>query len=126
MMDEFENNRENEHVDQTPHAETPYDTGDGNTDNLKRTEQQTEQNAEHRQEDAYTQAQQYGSTYYGDMRTQEYMQAMAERAQQMSQGTEHYYNTITSSRIRMHIIMDRTIIIRMVSRMQTQNSQRQR
>lgn len=91
MMDEFENNRENEHVDQTPHAETPYDTGDGNTDNLKRTEQQTEQNAEHRQEDAYTQAQQYGSTYYGDMRTQEYMQAMAERAQQMSQGTEHYY-----------------------------------
>lgn len=40
MMDEFENNRENEHVDQTPHAETPYDTGDGNTDNLKRTEQQ--------------------------------------------------------------------------------------
>lgn len=92
MMDEFENNRENEHVDQIPHAETPYDTGDGNTDNLKRTEQQTEQNAEHRQEDAYTQAQQYGSTYYGDMRTQEYMQAMAERAQQMSQGTEHYYN----------------------------------
>ena len=92
MMDEFENNRENEHVDQTPHAETPYDTGDGNTDNLKRTEQQTEQHAEHRQEDAYTQAQQYGSTYYGDMRTQEYMQAMAERAQQMSQGTEHYYN----------------------------------
>ena len=92
MMDEFENNRENEHVDQTPHAETPYDTGDGNTDNLKRTEQQPEQNAEHRQEDAYTQAQQYGSTYYGDMRTQEYMQAMAERAQQMSQGTEHYYN----------------------------------
>lgn len=92
MMDEFENNRENDHVDQTPHAETPYDTGDGNTDNLKRTEQQTEQNAEHRQEDAYTQAQQYGSTYYGDMRTQEYMQAMAERAQQMSQGTEHYYN----------------------------------
>ena len=92
MMDEFENNRENEHVDQTPHAETPYDTGDGNTDNLKRTEQQTEQNAEHRQEDAYTQAQQYGSTYYGDMRTQEYMQVMAERAQQMSQGTEHYYN----------------------------------
>lgn len=92
MMDEFENNRENEHVNQTPHAETPYDTGDGNTDNLKRTEQQTEQNAEHRQEDAYTQAQQYGSTYYGDMRTQEYMQAMAERAQQMSQGTEHYYN----------------------------------
>ena len=92
MMDEFENNRENEHVDQTPHAETPYDTGDGNTDNFKRTEQQTEQNAEHRQEDAYTQAQQYGSTYYGDMRTQEYMQAMAERAQQMSQGTEHYYN----------------------------------
>lgn len=92
MMDEFENNRENEHVDQTPHAETPYDTGDGNTDNLTRTEQQTEQNAEHRQEDAYTQAQQYGSTYYGDMRTQEYMQAMAERAQQMSQGTEHYYN----------------------------------
>ena len=92
MMDEFENNRENEHVDQTPHAETPYDTGDGNTDNLKRTEQQTEHNAEHRQEDAYTQAQQYGSTYYGDMRTQEYMQAMAERAQQMSQGTEHYYN----------------------------------
>lgn len=92
MMDEFENNRENEHVDQTPHAETPYDTGDGNTDNLKRTEQQTEQNAEHRQEDAYTQAQQYGSTYYGDMRTQEYMQAMAERAQQMSQGTEHYNN----------------------------------
>ena len=92
MMDEFENNRENEHVDQTPHAETPYDTGDGNTDKLKRTEQQTEQNAEHRQEDAYTQAQQYGSTYYGDMRTQEYMQAMAERAQQMSQGTEHYYN----------------------------------
>lgn len=92
MMDEFENNRENEHVDQTPHAETPYDTGDGNTDNLKRTEQQTEQNAEHRQEDAYTQAQQYGSTYYGDMRTQEYMQAMAERAQQMRQGTEHYYN----------------------------------
>lgn len=92
MMDEFENNRENEHVDQTPHAETPYDTGDGNTDNLKRTEQQTEQNAEHRQEDAYTQAQQYGSIYYGDMRTQEYMQAMAERAQQMSQGTEHYYN----------------------------------
>ena len=92
MMDEFENNRENEHVDQTPHAETPYDTGDGNTDNLKRTEQQTEQNAEHRQEDVYTQAQQYGSTYYGDMRTQEYMQAMAERAQKMSQGTEHYYN----------------------------------
>lgn len=92
MMDEFENNRENEHVDQTPHAETPYDTGDGNTDNLKRTEQQTEQNEEHRQEDAYTQAQQYESTYYGDMRTQEYMQAMAERAQQMSQGTEHYYN----------------------------------
>lgn len=92
MMDEFENNRENEHVDQTPHAETPYDTGDGNTDNLKRTEQQTEQHAEHRQEDAYTQAQQYGNTYYGDMRTQEYMQAMAERAQQMSQGTEHYYN----------------------------------
>lgn len=92
MMDEFENNRENEHVDQTPHAETPYDTGDGNTDNLKRTEQQTEQHAEHRQEDAYTQAQQYGNTYYGDMRTQEYMQAMAERAQQMSQGTEHYYS----------------------------------
>lgn len=92
MMDEFENNRENEHVDQTPHAETPYDTGDGNTDNLKRTEQQTEQHAEHRQEEAYTQAQQNGSTYYGDMRTQEYMQAMAERAQQMSQGTEHYYN----------------------------------
>lgn len=92
MMDEFENNGENEHVDQTPHAETPYDTGDGNTDNLKRTEQQTEQHAEHRQEDAYTQAQQYGNTYYGDMRTQEYMQAMAERAQQMSQGTEHYYN----------------------------------
>ncbi len=92
MMDEFENNRENEHVDQTTHAETPYDTGDGNTDNLKRTEQQTEQHAEHRQEDAYTQAQQYGNTYYSDMRTQEYMQAMAERAQQMSQGTEHYYN----------------------------------
>ena len=92
MMDEFENNRENEHVDQTPHAETPYDTGDGNTDNLKRTEQQTEQHAEHRQEDAYTQAQQNGSTYYGDMRTQEDTQAIAERAQQMSQGTEHYYN----------------------------------
>ena len=126
MMDEFENNRENEHVDQTPHAETPYDTGDGNTDNLKRTEQQTEQNAEHRQEDAYTQAQQYGSTYYGDMRTQEYMQAMAERAQQMSRVPSIIIITITSSRIRMHIIMDRTIIIRMVSRMQTQNSQRQR
>ena len=92
MMDEFGNNRENEHVDQTTHAETPYDTGDGNTDNLKRTEQQTEQHAEHRQNDAYTQAQQYGSTYYGDMRTQEYMQAMAERAQQMSQGTERYYS----------------------------------
>ncbi len=92
MMDEFENNRENEHVDQTTHAETPYDTGDGNTDNLKRTTQQTEQHAGHTQQDAYTQAQQYGNTYYGDMRTQEYMQAMAERAQQMSQGTEHYYN----------------------------------
>lgn len=92
MMDEFGNNRENEHVDQTTHAETPYDTGDGNTDNLKRTEQQTEQHAEHRQNDAYTQARQYGSTYYGDMRTQEYMQAMAERAQQMSQGTERYYS----------------------------------
>ena len=92
MMDEFENNRENEHVDQTPHAETPYDTGDGITDKLKRTEQHTEQIAVQRQDDAYTQAQQYGSTYYGDMRTQEYMQAMAERAQQMSQGTEHYYN----------------------------------
>ena len=92
MMDEFENNRENEHVDQTTHAETPYDTGDGNTDNLKRTTQQTEQHAGHAQQDAYTQAQQYGNTYYSDMRTQEYMQAMAERAQQMSQGTEHYYN----------------------------------
>lgn len=92
MMDEFENNRENEHVDQTTHAETPYDTGDGNTDNLKRTTQQTEQHAGHTQQDAYTQAQQYGNTYYGDMRTQEYMQAMAERAQQMSHGTEHYYN----------------------------------
>ena len=92
MMDEFENNRENEHVDQTTHAETPYDTGDGNTDNLKRTTQQTEQHAGHTQQDAYTQAQQYGNTYYSDMRTQEYMQAMAERAQQMSQGTEHYYN----------------------------------
>lgn len=92
MMDEFENNRENEHVDQTTHAETPYDTGDGNTDNLKRTTQQTEQHAGHTQQDAYTQAQQYGNTYYGDMRTQEYMQAMAERAQQMGQGTGHYYN----------------------------------
>ena len=92
MMDEFENNRENEHVDQTTHAETPYDAGDGNTDNLKRTTQQTEQHAGHTQQDAYTQAQQYGNTYYGDMRTQEYMQAMAERAQQMSQGTGHYYN----------------------------------
>ena len=92
MMDEFENNRENEHVDQTTHAETPYDTGDGNTDNLKRTTQQTEQHAGHTQQDAYTQAQQYGNTYYGDMRTQEYMHAMAERAQQMSQGTGHYYN----------------------------------
>ena len=92
MMDEFENNRENEHVDQTTHAETPYDTGDGNTDNLKRTTQQTEQHAGQAQQDAYTQAQQYGNTYYSDMRTQEYMQAMAERAQQMSQGTEHYYN----------------------------------
>ena len=92
MMDEFGNNRENEHVDQTTHAETPYDTGDGNTDNLKRTTQQTEQHAGHTQQDAYTQAQQYGNTYYGDMRTQEYMQAMAERAQQMSQGTGHYYN----------------------------------
>lgn len=92
MMDEFGNNRENEHVDQTTHAETPYDTGDGNTDNLKRTIQQTEQHAGHAQQDAYTQAQQYGNTYYSDMRTQEYMQAMAERAQQMSQGTEHYYN----------------------------------
>ena len=92
MMDEFENNRENEHVDQTTHAETPYDTGDGNTDNLKRTTQQAEQHAGHTQQDAYTQAQQYGNTYYGDMRTQEYMQAMAERAQQMSQGTGHYYN----------------------------------
>ena len=92
MMDEFENNRENEHVDQTTHAETLYDTGDGNTDNLKRTTQQTEQHAGHTQQDAYTQAQQYGNTYYSDMRTQEYMQAMAERAQQMSQGTEHYYN----------------------------------
>ena len=92
MMDEFENNRENEHVDQTTHAETPYDTGDGNTDNLKRTTQQTEQHAGYTQQDAYTQAQQYGNTYYSDMRTQEYMQAMAERAQQMSQGTEHYYN----------------------------------
>ena len=91
-MDEFENNRENEHVDQTTHAETPYDTGDGNTDNLKHTKQQTEQHAGHTQQDAYTQAQQYGNTYYSDMRTQEYMQAMAERAQQMSQGTEHYYN----------------------------------
>ena len=92
MMDEFGNNRENEHVDQTTHAETPYDTGDGNTDNLKRTTQQTEQHAGHTQQDAYTQAQQHGNTYYSDMRTQEYMQAMAERAQQMSQGTEHYYN----------------------------------
>ena len=92
MMDEFGNNRENEHVDQTTHAETPYDNGDGNTDNLKRTTQQTEQHAGHTQQDAYTQAQQYGNTYYSDMRTQEYMQAMAERAQQMSQGTEHYYN----------------------------------
>ena len=92
MMDEFENNRENEHAEQTPHAETPYDTGDGNTDNLKRTEQQTEQHAGYTQQDAYTQAQQHGNTYYSDMRTQEYMQAMAERAQQMSQGTEHYYN----------------------------------
>ena len=92
MMDEFENNRENEHVDQTTHAETPYDTGDGNTDNLKHTKQQTEQHAGHTQQDAYTQEQQYGNTYYSDMRTQEYMQAMAERAQQMSQGTEHYYN----------------------------------
>lgn len=92
MMDEFGNNRENEHVDQTTHAETPYDTGDGNTDNLKRTIQQTEQHAGHTQQGAYTQAQQYGNTYYSDMRTQEYMQAMAERAQQMSQGTEHYYN----------------------------------
>ena len=92
MMDEFGNNRENEHVDQTTHAETLYDTGDGNTDNLKRTTQQTEQHAGHTQQDAYTQAQQYGNTYYSDMRTQEYMQAMAEHAQQMSQGTEHYYN----------------------------------
>lgn len=92
MMDEFENNRENEHAEQTPHAETPYDTGDSNTDNLKRTTQQAEQHAGHTQQDAYTQAQQYGNTYYSDMRTQEYMQAMAERAQQMSQGTEHYYN----------------------------------
>ena len=92
MMDEFGNNRENEHVDQTTHAETPYDTGDSNTDNLKRTTQQAEQHAGHTQQDAYTQAQQYGNTYYSDMRTQEYMQAMAERAQQMSQGTEHYYN----------------------------------
>ena len=92
MMDEFGNNRENEHVDQTTHAETPYDTGDGNTDNLKRTTQQTEQHAGHAQQGAYTQAQQYGNTYYSDMRTQEYMQAMAERAQQMSQGTDHYYN----------------------------------
>ena len=92
MMDEFGNNRENEHVDQTTHAETPYDTGDGNTDNLKRTIQQTEQHAGHTQQGAYTQAQQYGNTYYSDMRTQEYMQAMAERAQQMSQGTDHYYN----------------------------------
>lgn len=92
MMDEFGNNRENEHVDQTTHAETPYDTGDGNTDNLKRTIQQTEQHAGHAQQDAYTQAQQYGNTYYSDMRTQEYMQAMAERAQQMSHGTDHYYN----------------------------------
>lgn len=49
MMDEFGNNRENEHVDQTTHAETPYDTGDGNTDNLKRTIQQTEQHAGHTQ-----------------------------------------------------------------------------
>ncbi len=92
MMDEFENNRENEHAEQTPHAETPHDTGDSNTDNLKRTTQQAEQHAGHTQQDAYTQAQQYGNTYYSDMRTQEYMQAMAERAQQMSQGTEHYYN----------------------------------
>lgn len=92
MMDEFGNNRENEHVDQTTHAETPYDTGDGNTDNLKRTIQQTEQHAGHTKQGAYTQAQQYGNTYYSDMRTQEYMQAMAERAQQMSQGTDHYYN----------------------------------
>ena len=52
MMDEFENNRENEHVDQTTHAETPYDTGDGNTDNLKRTTQQTEQHAGQAQQDA--------------------------------------------------------------------------
>ena len=94
MMDEFGNNRENEHAEQTTHAETPYDTGDSNTDNLKRTEQQTEQYASHTQQDAYTQAQQHGNTYYNysDMRTQEYMQTMAERAQQMSQGTEHYYN----------------------------------
>lgn len=94
MMDEFGNNRENEHAEQTPHAETPYDTGDSNTDNLKRTEQQTEQYASHTQQDACTQAQQHGNTYYNysDMRTQEYMQTMAERAQQMSQGTEHYYN----------------------------------
>lgn len=91
MMDEFENNRENEHVNRTTHAETPYDTGDGNTDNLKHAEQ-NQQHAEHVQTDAYTQAQQYGNTYYGDMRTQEYMQAMAERAQQMSQDTEHYYS----------------------------------
>ena len=71
MMDEFENNRENEHVDKTSHAETPYDNGDCNTDNLKRTEQQTVQFVELRQEDAYTQAQQYGSTYYGYIQTQE-------------------------------------------------------
>ena len=88
MMDEFGNNRENEHVNaQTPEGSV-QDTGDGNTDNLKHSEQY----AEHTQADAYTQAQQYGNTYYGDMRTQEYMQAMAERAQQMSQGTEHYYS----------------------------------
>lgn len=83
MMDEFGNNRGNEHADARTPEETVQENGDGNTDNLKRSEQHA---------DDYTHAQQYGNTYYSDMRTQEYMQAMAERAQQMSQGTEHYYN----------------------------------
>lgn len=64
MMDEFENNEENKQTG------APYETGDSHTDNLKQEQ----------------------SNYYGDMRTQDYMQAMAERAQQMNQGTEHYYN----------------------------------
>lgn len=90
MMDEFEH-RDGQEKAPVQGEASDYDTGDGYTDNLKQKQAQAEPRTA-----TYTggaaQEPGFGTNYYGDMRTQEYMQAMAARAQQISQGNTQYYS----------------------------------